>query len=299
MPAVPRTVPPPTAPPPYQPPQAPPAAPYQPPQAPAATPYQPPQAPQYPPPSPQAPQYQAPQAPQAPQYQAPPTGPIPTGPIPTGPTPDAVAQPGRPVNLSKGQRVSLQKQDGSQLTIVRMGLGWDPVKKRGLFGSREIEIDLDASAVLFADNQPVDVAFFNHLRTNDGSVTHTGDNRTGAGDGDDESIIVELTRVPAHVTSIFFVVTSYEGQTFQQIENAFCRLVDETTRGELARYTLSGGASYTAMVMAKVYRDGNNWKMQAIGEGAQGRTALDLVPQLVQLTQGAAQSTSYPPKTYQ
>jgi stress response protein SCP2 len=195
-----------------------------------------------------------------------------------------VAQPGRPVNLTKGQRISLQKSDGSQLTLVRMGLGWDPIKKRGLFGSRDQEIDLDASAVLFADHQPVDIAFFNHLRSNDGSVMHTGDNRTGAGDGDDESIMVELARVPAHVNVIFFVVTSYEGQTFQQIQNAFCRLVDESTRAELARYTLSGGAPYTAMIMAKVYRDGGAWKMQAIGEGAQGRTALDLVPHLVRLT---------------
>ena len=188
------------------------------------------------------------------------------------------------VSLQKGQGVSLQKRDGSSLTLVRMGLGWDPVKKRGLFGSRELEVDLDASAVMFADQQPVDVAFFNHLRSNDGSVMHTGDNRTGAGDGDDESIMVELARVPAHVSTIFFVVTSYEGQTFQQIENAFCRLVDETTRGELARYTLSGGEPYTAMIMAKVYRESGAWKMQAIGEGAQGRTALDLVPHLVRLT---------------
>ena len=188
------------------------------------------------------------------------------------------------VSLQKGQGVSLQKQDGGQLTLVRMGLGWDPIKKRGLFGSRELEVDLDASAVLFAEHQPVDIAFYNHLRSNDGSVMHTGDNRTGAGDGDDESIMVELTRVPAHVNVIFFVVTSYEGHTFQQIENAFCRLVDESTRSELARYTLSGGAPYTAMIMAKVYRDSGAWKMQAIGEGGQGRTALDLVPQLVRLT---------------
>jgi stress response protein SCP2 len=188
------------------------------------------------------------------------------------------------VSLQKGQRISLSKQDGSQLTLVRMGLGWDPIKKRGLFGSREIEVDLDASAVLFAEHQPVDIAFYNHLRSNDGSVMHTGDNRTGAGDGDDESIMVELTRVPAHVNVIFFVVTSYEGHTFQQIENAFCRLIDETSRGELARYTLSGGSPYTAMIMAKVYREGTAWKMQAIGEGAQGRTPLDLVPHLTRLT---------------
>jgi tellurium resistance protein TerZ len=137
--------------------------------------------------------------------------------------------------------------------------------------------------VLFADKQPVDVVFFNHLRSNDGSIMHTGDNRTGAGEGDDESIMVELSRIPAHVNTVFFVVTSYEGQTFQQIENAFCRLVDETTRAELARYTLSGGSPYTAMIMAKVYREGNTWRMQAIGEGGQGRTALDLVPALTRM----------------
>jgi stress response protein SCP2 len=177
----------------------------------------------------------------------------------------------------------LRKDDGSQLTLVRMGLGWDPIKKRGMFGSREVEVDLDASAVMFADQQPVDVVFFNHLRSNDGSIMHTGDNRTGAGEGDDESIMVELPRIPAHVNTVFFVVTSYEGQTFQQIQNAFCRLVDEATHGELARYTLSGGAPFTAMIMAKVYRDGSTWKMQAIGEGSQGRTALDLVPTLTRM----------------
>jgi stress response protein SCP2 len=187
------------------------------------------------------------------------------------------------VSLQKGQGVSLQKQDGSSLTLVRMGLGWDPVKKRGLFGSRELEVDLDASAVMFADQQPVDVAFFNHLRSNDGSITHNGDNRTGAGDGDDESILVDLPRVPAHVNTIFLTVTSYEGHTFEQIQNAFCRLVDETNGQELARYTLSGGYPAQAMVMAKLVRHGNGWGMQAIGEAAQGRTALDLVPHLTRL----------------
>lgn len=289
-------------------PAAPATRPAQPPTAPTApvAPMAPPGAPQHPPQYTQPPAYQAPptgqmpttpvyqppptgQPPtaptyQAPTYQAPPTGQIPTGPVPTAPTGETRVQAGRPVNLTKGQRISLQKQDGSQLSLVRMGLGWDPIKRRGLFGMRDREVDLDASAVLFADHQAVDIAFFNHLRSNDGSIMHTGDNRTGHGDGDDESIIVELGRVPAHVNTIFFTVTSYEGQTFQQIENAFCRLVDETTHGELARYTLSGGAPYTAMIMAKVYRDGSSWQMQAIGEGAQGRTALDLVPHLVRLT---------------
>ena len=185
------------------------------------------------------------------------------------------------VSLQKGQGVSLQKRDGSQLTLVRMGLGWDPVKKRGLFGSRELEVDLDASAVMFADQQPVDVAFFNHLASNDGSIRHTGDNRTGAGDGDDESIMIDLPRVPAHINTIFLTVTSYEGHTFEQIENAFCRLVDETNGQELARYTLAGGGQYTAQIMAKVHRAGTGWQMTAIGTPANGRTFQDLMPAIL------------------
>ena len=187
---------------------------------------------------------------------------------------------GRSVSLQKGQRVSLRKEDGVALSTVRMGLGWDPVKKRSVFGSREVEIDLDASALMFADQQPVDVVFFNNLRSKDGSVQHLGDNRTGAGEGDDESIIVELNRVPAHVNSIVFIVTSYEGQTFEQVANAFCRLVDSTTNGEQVRYTLGGGGAFTGMVMAKVFRESGNWKLQAIGEGMQARTPMDAVPQL-------------------
>ncbi len=187
---------------------------------------------------------------------------------------------GRSVSLQKGQRVSLRKEDGVALSMVRMGLGWDPIKKRSVFGSREVDIDLDASALMFADQQPVDVVFFNNLRSKDGSVQHLGDNRTGAGDGDDESVIVDLARVPAHVTAIFFIVTSYEGQTFEQVQNAFCRLVDHINNSEQVRYTLGGGGAFTAMVMAKVFRESGNWKLQAIGEGMQARTPIEAVPQL-------------------
>jgi stress response protein SCP2 len=184
------------------------------------------------------------------------------------------------VSLSKGQKVTLTKDGGVRLTLIRMGLGWDPIRKRSLFGSREVDIDLDASALLFADRQPVDIAFYNQLTTKDGSVVHTGDNRTGEGEGDDETMMVDLTRVPAHITTIMFVVTSYEGQTFEQVTNAFCRLVDHTTGTELARYTLAGGMPFTAMAMAKVYREGGAWKLQAIGEGMSARTPTETVPHL-------------------
>ncbi|MBN1174120.1 MAG: TerD family protein [Micromonosporaceae bacterium] len=216
----------------------------------------------------------------APQPAAPPPGPAqrPAAPPPPGPQERSIAGASGTVNLTKGERVSLRKGDGGGLSRVRMGLGWDPVKTRSLFGSREVEIDLDASAIMFADHQPVDLVFYNHPRSKDGSIMHTGDNRTGHGEGDDESIVVELGRIPAHVTSIVFVVTSYTGQTFAQVENAFCRLVDELTNAELVRFTLSGGAPCTATVMTKLYREAGTWKMVAIGEGAQGRTPLDLLP---------------------
>lgn len=186
------------------------------------------------------------------------------------------------VNLAKGQQISLSKSDGTSLSAVRMGLGWQAAQRKGflakLAGAREI--DLDASAVLFAGGQPVDVVFFQHLVSDDGSVRHLGDNLTGgAGAGaDDEVILVDLGRVPPHVDQIVFTVNSFTGQTFAEVQNAFCRLVDETTGQELARYTLSGGGAHTAQIMAKLYRAGGRWQLKAIGEPAVGRTFQDLLP---------------------
>jgi tellurium resistance protein TerZ len=183
------------------------------------------------------------------------------------------------VNLSKGQSVSLTKSSGGGLTRVRMGLGWDAVKKRGLFGSRSQSIDLDASCLLFdASGTLVDQVWFRQLRTADGAVQHTGDNLTGAGEGDDESIIVELGQLPASVQTLVFVVNSFTGQNFSQIENAFCRLVDETTGAEVARYELTGSGTHNAQIMSKVARDGAGWSMTAIGATANGRTFHDLLP---------------------
>ena len=183
------------------------------------------------------------------------------------------------VSLTKGQKVSLEKRGGGTLTRVRMGLGWDAVKKRGLFGMRSQSIDLDASCLLFgAGGRLLDQVWFRQLRSKDGSVQHTGDNLTGDGEGDDESIIVELGKLPAAVQDLVFVVNSFNGQDFSQIENAFCRLVDETNQSELARYDLSGSGSHNAQVMAKVSRDGAAWSMTAIGAIANGRTFHDLLP---------------------
>ncbi|WP_405164629.1 TerD family protein [Nocardia sp. NBC_01499] len=187
----------------------------------------------------------------------------------------------RPVTLEKGQRVTLRKDGGVALSFIRMGLGWDPVKRGGLFGGRAINVDLDASVVLFAGTNPVDAVYYGQLTSKDGSIRHQGDNLTGEGEGDDEVILVDLTRVPAHVTLLLFIVTSYQGHTFEQIQNAFCRLVDNSTDTELARYSLRGGnMAFTAMAMAKVFRVGNDWKMQAIGEGFQAKHPGQAIPQL-------------------
>jgi tellurium resistance protein TerZ len=191
------------------------------------------------------------------------------------------------ISLSKGQKISLEKEAGSSLSEVIMGLGWDAKKSGGggflggLFGGGGGgEIDLDASCVLFdGKNEMVDTVWFRQLKSKDGSITHTGDNRTGAGEGDDEQIIVDLTRVPQEVKTIVFTVNSFTGQNFSQVENAFCRLVDRKTNKEIAKYDLSVQGDHTAQVMAKLYRD-SGWQMQAIGENASGRTFKDLMPVL-------------------
>ncbi|MCD2113478.1 TerD family protein [Rhodococcus rhodochrous] len=241
-----------------------------------------------------APQPVAPTPAQAPPVQQTPPPPVQQTPPPAYPAqpappaqPTAPAQPAevsltknRPVSLVKGQKVTLRKDGGVALTFLRMGLGWDPVEKRGLFGNRSADIDLDASAVMFADNQIADVVYYGQLQSKDGSVQHQGDNLTGAGEGDDEVMLVDLTRVPAHVTTVMFIVTSYKGHTFEQVKNAFCRLIDGTIDTELARYTLQGGMPFTGMVMAKVYRQGSEWKLQAIGEGMQAKHPGEAAPQL-------------------
>lgn len=239
---------------------------------PTPAPQSPPQQ-NFPPPQQAAPQQQ-PAYNQQPGYAAPAAPAAPAG------RPEVSLSKDRPVSLAKGQRVSLNKDGGVALTNIQMGLGWDPVTVKKMFGNRSADIDLDASVVMFADTQVADVAYYGQLTSKDGSIRHLGDNLTGEGEGDDEVITVDLTRVPIHVNALIFIVTSYQGQTFEQVQNAFCRLVDQTNKAELARYTLAGGMPYTGVVMAKVFREGGTWKLQAIGEGITARHAGEALPQL-------------------
>jgi len=185
------------------------------------------------------------------------------------------------VSLQKGQSVRLEKSGGGTLTRVAMGVGWDVRKSKGvfgLFGGGGGDIDLDASCLLFdAGGNLLDQVWFRQLVSTDGSIVHSGDNRTGAGDGDDETINVDLTRVPATVQSLVFTVNSFTGESFDRIENAYCRVVDSTDGKEMARYDLTGSGPHTGQVMAKLVRSGAGWEMKALGERTTGRTFHDMM----------------------
>lgn len=189
------------------------------------------------------------------------------------------------INLTKGQKISLDKDTGSQgLTQIVMGLAWDPIMTKGFmgFGSRKMEVDLDASCIMFsAENKPLDVVFFNHLESGDGSVVHTGDNRTGEGDGDDEQIRVDLSKVHPEIKSLVFTVNSFTGQNFNVVENATCRLLDARGNKELARFNLSTLGPHTAQIMVKLYRHNGEWKLHALGETGRGATFDQLIPQII------------------
>ncbi|MCT8003770.1 TerD family protein [Sphingomonas sanguinis] len=179
------------------------------------------------------------------------------------------------VSLAKGGNVSLSKEEPG-LTHILIGLGWDTRTKDGT------DFDLDASAFLLGAGDKVrgdsDFIFYNNLRSSDGSVEHTGDNRTGEGDGDDEALKVELGKVPADVQKIAVSVTIHEGearrQSFGMVSNAFIRVVNDVTGREIARYDLSEDASTeTAMIFGEVYRHNGEWKFRAVGQGFKGGLA--------------------------
>ena len=193
------------------------------------------------------------------------------------------------VSLAKGQRISLSKNDGSALKTVMFGAGWDVAKKGGFLGGLfggggGGSIDLDLSAILFdASKNVVDQVYFGQLRSRDGSIAHSGDNLTGEGDGDDEVIKVDLSSVPANIESIVFTISSFRGQTFANVENAFCRVVDTQTGSELARYDLSAKGDYTALVISKFYRHNSEWKMVASGEPTNGKHLQEMIPFIKQV----------------
>lgn len=180
------------------------------------------------------------------------------------------------INLSKGQRIDLTKTNpGLKRAII--GLGWDTNKYSGGY-----DFDLDASAFLAGANGKVnndkDFVFYNNLQGANGSVIHTGDNRTGEGEGDDEQLIIDFTKVPDHIHKVAITVTIHDAeqraQNFGQVSNAFVRLVNEETNEEVLRYDLAEEFSIeTAIVACELYRHNGEWKFNAVGSGFQGGLA--------------------------
>ncbi|QBD87932.1 TerD family protein [Clostridium tetani] len=177
------------------------------------------------------------------------------------------------INLKKGQKINLTK-DNPGLNKAIIGLGWDTNKYSGGY-----EFDLDASAFLVGNNGKVNddlnFVFYNNLQDPSGAVVHTGDNRTGDGDGDDEQIIIDFSKVPSDIDKIAITVTIHEaqerGQNFGQVSNAFVRIVNEETDVEILRYDLSEDFSIeTALVFCELYRNNGDWKFSAIGSGFSG-----------------------------
>ena len=180
------------------------------------------------------------------------------------------------VSLSKGQKVDLTKTNPG-LTNVVVGLGWDTNKYDGGF-----DFDLDASVFLLGENGKVttesDFVFYNNPKGANGAVVHTGDNRTGAGDGDDEQVTINLTTVPSNIQRIAFTITIHDAaarnQNFGQVSNSYARIFNEANGEELIRYDLGEDFSIeTAIVVGELYRHNGEWKFSAIGSGYQGGLA--------------------------
>ncbi|MFD3734852.1 TerD family protein [Streptomyces sp. NPDC058632] len=232
---------------------------------PAAQPAAPAQPATPPPPAPPAPPTTAPQAPPAPAA-APPAPPAPapgTGKI--------NLDKGR-VSLQKNQTVSLMKGGRPLLSQVRMGLGWEPAY-------RGKDIDLDASVIAYGPQRNhIDSCYFGKLQIVNGAIKHSGDNLTGEGGGDDETITVDLGRLPQDVSGLVFTVNSFSGQKFTEVAKAYCRLLDAATGEELVRFDLTSAEPQTGVMMAKLIRQfSGEWEMTAMGDFVKSRTVRGMV----------------------
>ena len=189
------------------------------------------------------------------------------------------------INLKKGQRISLTKEEPN-LKQIMCGLGWDVAPKSGGFFGGGKQFDLDSSVICLDANKKLtdvkNIIYFGNLRHSSSAITHQGDNLTGAGEGDDEVINIDLPLIPPSIVYLVFAINIYKcnnrRQDFSMVDNAFVRLVNRTNNKELARYNLSG-AEYqgmTGMILAEVYRHNDEWKMAAVGNGFKVATLADI-----------------------
>ncbi|MCP9285770.1 MULTISPECIES: TerD family protein [Bacillus] len=193
------------------------------------------------------------------------------------------------ITLEKGQRIDLTKGK-TGLTNILVGLGWDPVSQGGGFlgklfgGGGGADVDCDASVLMlkndkFTENK--DLIYFGNLKSKCGSIEHTGDNLTGEGDGDDEQVLVNLSKVPGNVNKLVFVVNIYDAlrrnQHFGMIQNAYIRIVDRSNNQELVKYNLKDDyAGKTSLIVGELYRHENEWKFAALGNGTNDAKLADI-----------------------
>ncbi len=186
------------------------------------------------------------------------------------------------INLQKGQRISLEKSNGSKLQHVCVGINWGAIEKKGLFGKKKEAVDLDGSCALYNDNkQVVDVVYFRNLRSKDRAIAHSGDDLTGDLNGDDgmdnEVITVDFSQLDPSVTSVAFFLNSFQGQDFALIPFASIRIYEGTpskVNEVFATYNIAGDtgfAGHVSMVMGVFYKRNGEWKFNAIGEPTKDR----------------------------
>ncbi|MDE6036231.1 MAG: TerD family protein [Ruminococcus sp.] len=201
------------------------------------------------------------------------------------------------INLQKGQKINLSKESGG-LKRIMVGLGWDEVKQnsggflKNLFSAPQQDIDCDASVILcgangkiISNDSKLSVVYFGNLRHPSGAIVHQGDNLTGAGEGDDEQIMIDISRLPSDIYKVVFTVNIYDatkrGQHFGMIENAFIRLVDMEKNQEICRFNLSENYNnMTGLVVGEIYRKDNEWKFNAIGQPVREASRLDALVSL-------------------
>ncbi|MDG4859165.1 TerD family protein [Streptomyces sp. T-3] len=186
-----------------------------------------------------------------------------------------------PVLMAKGQQTPLTRPDGRPLSLMRMGIGWQPAPRPGLLGvlGPHRRAHLGSFAVLYGRGRFLDVLFVDNPTNPDGSVEYAAGlvAEDTAGDGDTESFFARLSRLPPHADRMVFAVSSFDGSTFETVRSAHCRLVDESQGHELARYAFPAEGPHTALIMAEVTRTAGAWTMTAIGEPATCTTFADLL----------------------
>lgn len=194
------------------------------------------------------------------------------------------------VSLQKNQTVSLSKSSGAALSRIAVGLGWDPVKKNSgffgkIFGGSSDSIDLDASVVMLDNNlNVIDYVWFRKLQTSCKSLIHRGDNLTGDGDGDDEIVDINLTTLPANVKYLAVTVNSFRGQTFNEVDNAFCRVFNTANNNkEICNYKLNEQGTHTGVVISSLKRNGSDWEFTAHGVPCNGDTVEKMIPTIRQI----------------